>query len=480
MTRAKLLIGGLIGLVVLAAAGGYYYWQETRPVDKRGSAQEQFDSSAEPGEAKPAKRIAEPWPTYGYDLQRTKVSPYDHRPPFRTRWRLDGLDTLEFPPSAAYGNVYLAQQKGLFFALNGRTGKPVFKRKNFKRCAASSPTLANGTIYQAYMDFEPCPQDAADPTGFIVAMDARSGREKWRFRTQPVESSPLLRNGNLYFGSWDGNVYSIDAETGKEKWSFDTGAKVNTSAAYYRGTVYIANDDGNVYALNAGSGELVWQASSQSRFGAREFFYASPTIAYGRVYIGNTDGTMLAFGAKSGDLLWSRPLGTYIYSSAAVDDRRVFVGTYDGKFFALDAATGDTKWERDLPAAGHSPPVVMGGLVYTAACSTCGSEAARYVKMSDSDASFAFDVRTGKTRWRNTDGKYASPIIADQDRVYLTGRSFLYGLAPRREAERAGQARRRGGRRELARAERPRADRSRDASARRGREQQRKRAKRQR
>jgi len=434
VTRAKLLIGGLVGLVVLAAAGGWYYWQETEPVDKRGSAQDQFDSAAEPGEGKPAKRIPEPWPTFGYDLQRTKVSPYDHRPPFRTRWRLDALDTLEFPPSAAYGNVYLAQQKGLFFALDGKTGKPVFKRKNFKRCAASSPTLANGTVYQAYMDFEPCPQDAADPTGFIVAMDARSGREKWRFKAQPIESSPLLRNGSLYFGSWDGNVYSIDAKTGRKKWSYDTGAKVNTSAAYYRGTVFIANDDGNVYALNAATGELVWQASSQARFGSREFFYASPTIAYGRVYIGNTDGTMLAFGAKSGDLLWSRPLGTYIYSAAAVDERRVFVGTYDGRFYALDAATGDTEWDRELPAAGHSPPVVMGGLVYTAACSTCGSEAARYVKMGDRDSAFAFDVRTGSTRWRNTDGKYASPIVADQDRVYFTGRSFLYGLEPKAHA----------------------------------------------
>ena len=76
---------------------------------------------------------------------------------------MDARDTLEFPPSAAYGNVYMAQQKGLFFALNGKTGKPVFKTKDFKRCAASSPTLANGTIYQAYMDFVPCPQGASEP-----------------------------------------------------------------------------------------------------------------------------------------------------------------------------------------------------------------------------------------------------------------------------------------------------------------------------
>lgn len=455
MTRTKLLIGGLIGLVLLAA-GGIYYWQETQPVSERGSADEQFDSSAEPAERDVERRIPEPWPTFGYDDQRSKVSPYDHKPPFRTAWRIDAKDTLEFPPSAAYGNVYLAQQKGLFFALDGATGKPVFKTKNYKRCAASSPTIANGTVYQAYMDFVPCPQDAADPTGFLVAMDARTGREKWRFKSQPIESSPLLRNGKLFFGSWDGNVYSIDAKTGKKRWTYDTGAKVNTSAAYYKGTIFIANDDGNVYAINARTGNLVWQAASQSRFGAREFFYASPMVAYGRVYIGNTDGTMFSFGARTGDQLWARPLGTYIYSSAAAWKRKIYVGTYDGKLHALDAATGDTEWDRELPASGHSPPVVMGGIVYTAACSSCGSEASRYVKMTDRDSAFGFDARTGKTRWRSNNGKYASPMIADQDRVYFTGRSFLYGLEPRK---REGQREREGRRGREDRARPPRGER---------------------
>ena len=117
---------------------------------------------------------------------------------------------------------------------------------------------------------------------------------------------------------------------------------MNTSAAYWRRTIYIASDGGTLYALNARTGKLRWSAQSNSSFGSREFFYATPTVAYGRVYIGNTDGTMYVFGAKSGKLLWARPLGSYIYGAAAVWKRRVFVGTYDGKFYALDAATGDT------------------------------------------------------------------------------------------------------------------------------------------
>ena len=155
---------------------------------------------------------------------------------------------------------------------------------------------------------------------------------------------------------------------------------MNTSAAYWQRTIYIASDGGTLYALDARTGKLRWSAQSQSSFGAREFFYATPTVAYGRVYIGNTDGTMYVFGAKSGKLLWARPLGSYIYGAAAVWKRRVFVGTYDGKLYALDAATGDTVWQIDTPGAVHAAPTVMSGLVYYATCSSCGSEAQRAVE----------------------------------------------------------------------------------------------------
>ncbi len=445
MARKRLLIGGLLTVLLVAAAAAYYR-QQSKPVEKRGSAGEEFLRSEEPeGEKAPAGgRTPESWPMFGYDLQRSKVSPYDHRPPFRRTWRLDGRDTLEFPPSAAYGNVYLAQQKGLFFAVKGRTGRRVFT-KRFRRCAASSPTIAGGVVYQSYMHLVPCPQGAANPTGFVTAMNARSGREKWRFKAQPFESSPLVRGGILYVGNWDHNVYAIRAKTGEKVWSFRTDEQVNTSAAYSKGRIFIATDAGSLYALGAKSGKLAWRAQSQSRFGSREFFYAAPTVAYGRVFIGNTDGTMYAFGQKTGKLLWARPLGTYIYSSAAVYEQRVYAGTYDGKLYALDAATGDTRWRRELPSAVHASPVVMGGLVYASTCSSCGSAASRAVK-SGTDSTTAFNALTGKPVWRNNAGKYASPIIADEHRAYLVGRSYLYGLKPKRKRETGSRARVRGSR----------------------------------
>lgn len=462
--RRRLLIGGALIAVALGTSAGIYYRSETKPVEKRGSAKVEFDATAAPERRKaPPRAVA--WPTFGYDPQRSKVSPYDHRPPFERSWRIDAHDTIEFPPSTAYGNVYIAQQRGVFLAIDGKTGRKVFPKKRFKRCAASSPTIAKGWIYQAYMHWAPCPQGASNPTGFVTAINARTGRERWRFRAQPIESSPLLKDGVLYFGSWDHNVYAISARTGRKIWSFRADDKVNTSAAYSKGRIFIATNGGSVYALGAKSGKLAWRAQSQASFGSREFFYAAPAVAYGRVFIGNTDGTMYALGQRSGKVLWARPLGTYIYSAAAVYERRVLVGTYDGMFFALDAATGDTRWQRSTPSAVHAPPVVMGGIVYATTCSSCGSAAARAVK-TGKDSTTGFDVRNGRTRWWNNGGKYASAIIADQDRAYFTGRSQVYALEPKRRGGRGTSVARRHVQARRRRAAQARRDRARSAERR--------------
>jgi outer membrane protein assembly factor BamB len=447
------LIGVALVVGVLAAAIGVYAYNENQPIEKRGSATEEFVATEEPEPEPPPpkKENPRPWPTYGFDRARGHISPYDHRPPYRRLWQIDAHDTLEFPPTVGYGRVYLAQQKGLFFALDAETGKVDWKH-SMQRCAASSPTIGKGVVYQSYMHHVECVQDQPGADGFLVAWDADTGKERWRFKSAPIESSPLLNGKRLFVGTWDHNVYAINAETGKRIWRFQADDQVNTSAAYWKGRIFIASDGGTLYALSAKNGRLLWSAQSNSTFGTREFWYATPTIAYGRVYIGNTDGTMYVYGAKSGRLLWARPLGSYIYGGAAVYQRKVFVGTYDGKFYALDAATGDTVWEIPARGAVHSAPTVMDGLVYYAVCSTCGAEAQRAVARGP-DSTYAVRARDGKRVWRFGAGKYANPVVADDERIYITGQSNEYALAPRgSEAARADARRDRPG--ESKRAER--------------------------
>jgi len=419
--RVVLLFLGLAALVGGAVLGAWA-WHETRSRDVRGSPTIEFSPKVH---ARSSFSRDEPWPTYGRDPQRTHYAPFRHRPPFRQIWRIDTPGAIEFPPAVAYGRVYFSSFKGHFYALDATSGKIVWE-KQVGHCSPVSPMLANHVVYQAYAPPLPCARHEQGARGFVVAWDAATGRELWRYDAAPVETSPLLVGNLLYFGSWDGTFYALDARTGKARWTFGASAGITSSPAYESGTVFAGTDDGHVLALDASTGKLRWQAASFSRFGRREYFYATPTIAYGRIYIGNADGTLYAFGARSGRLLWAHRAGTYIYTAAAVWNQTIYVGTWDGYFSAFDAATGDLRWRHDSPGGISGAPTVMAGLVYYSTFGKFTNSHQRRVE-DGRYRTYALDARTGKPVWQFPDGQY-SPLVADQDRVYLVGSEAVYGL----------------------------------------------------
>jgi outer membrane protein assembly factor BamB len=437
----RLLIG-IGALVVLAggATGAWYYHDQTRTREKVGSPTTEFVTTAPVVKKRPVKSIETvPWPIYGYDPARTH-DPIQFKlsPPYRKIWTLRVGNTIEFPPVVGYGLVFVNQFRGRFFAVNAVTGKRQW-RKHFHHCGAASPAIGKNIVYQAYMQAYPCRRFPRSQPGFIVAILFRGrhgnlfhrGKILWRFRTGAVESSPLLLNGILYFGSWDHHVYALDVRRRTRprlRWRVDVGSEVDSSPSYAGGRIYVGTNAGHVVALDARTGREVWRSSSYSRFGRREYFYATPSVAYGRVYIGNTDGTMYAYGARTGHLLWAQHAGSYVYTAAAIWRREVIIGTYDGHLIAYNVATGRELWRHEAPASIHGAPTVLNGIVYFSTCGTCGLHGSRYAKPGPR-ATYGLDARTGRLLWRFSDGQY-SPVVADTERIYVAGRTHVYGFVP--------------------------------------------------
>ena len=422
LSAAAVLAGGAI-------VGGWLYHEKTATKEVRGSSTVEFQPRDRPEKPRRPVRVvrAVPWPTYGYDEQRTHLSPFKHRPPYRRLWMLRTRWYIEFPPAVGYGKVFVSQLKGVFYAVDAKTGEWRWRRK-FPYCSAASPTVANGLVIETFLP-TPCTRGPRGVPGLVIAMRESDGRTVWRF---PVasESSPLVVGGLVIFGSWDHKVYALNVRTGKLVWSAKTGGEINSSPAYADGTIYIGDNSGTLTALHVRTGALRWKARSFSRFGSgREYFYATPTVAYGRVFASNTDGTVYAYGAGTGNLLWARHVGTYVYTAPAVWNQKLYVGTYDGKFYALDAVTGDTRWVREMPAAVHGAPTVMDGLVYLSTCGFCGQKGVRSAKKGP-NGTYALDARTGKLVWEFPDGQY-SPLVADAERVYITGATRVYALESR-------------------------------------------------
>jgi outer membrane protein assembly factor BamB len=425
--RGVLLVVLALPALVGGAVLGAWAWHETRPRDVRGSPTIEFTGKQR---SRGASSLEEPWPTYGRDLERTHLAPFRHRPPYRQVWRLDTSGPIEYPPSVAYGRLYFNSYRGHFYALEAASGRIVWEKRT-GHCSPASPMVAHQVVYQAYAPPLPCARHVRGARGFVVAWDAATGRELWRYDTAPVETSPLLVGKLLYFGSWDGTFSAVNARTGKLRWSFQASAGITSSPAYDSELVVAGTDDGHVFALDARTGKLRWQAASFSRFGRREYFYATPTLAYGRVYIGNADGTLYAFGASSGRLLWAQHAGTYVYTAAAAWRQRIYVGTWDGYFSAFDAATGDLIWRHEADGGISGAPTVMAGLVYYSTFGKFTNSHQRRVK-DGPYRTYGLDARTGKPVWQFPDGQY-SPVVADRDRVYLVGSEAVYGLVSRKK-----------------------------------------------
>ena len=242
--------------------------------------------------------------------------------PYKRLWTIDAHDTIEFPPvgrlrprlrRAAEGPLPRAQ----------RGERPGRWRKSLGRCAASSPTIGKGVVYQAYMHRVECVQGqsgrgrlrrrlgrAHGPRALALQDGAR------RVLAAPSRQAALLRRLGQrrprdQRGDWPPHLALPGGQRGE----------------HLRGLLARPHLHrvGQRHALLAQRQERE-AALERARPGRGEFWYATPTVAYGRVYIGNTDGTMYVFGAKSGKLLWARPLGSYIYGAAAVYRRKVFVG----------------------------------------------------------------------------------------------------------------------------------------------------------
>jgi len=426
-----------VAILALGAgtALGAWAWHEDRSRTVRGSATVEFVEKLRPDPKgpKPSRLNPEPWPTYGYDAQRTHLAPlaWRIRPPYVGIWKFPAWNDIEFPPSVAYGNLYIPQQKGRFYVVKARSGKRVWERR-INHCIASSPTIHDEVVYQAYMDSKPCGAHEAGARGFVLARDAHNGGLLWRFDAGVVESSPLLVGNTLYFGSWDHKLYALRLRGRKRpklRWTFEADDQIVAAPAYASGTVYIATSNGSVYGVNARSGRMRWHSTSFSRFGRREYFYATPTVAYGRVFVGNADGTVYAYGAATGKLLWARQVGTYVYTAAAIWRKTVYVGTWDGVFVALDARTGDIRWRYDAPAGITGAPTVLAGLVYFSTCGRCGVGGLRRVKVGP-NRTFALNARNGSVVWQFHAGKY-SPVVSDGLRLYVVGRDVVYAFITR-------------------------------------------------
>jgi outer membrane protein assembly factor BamB len=274
-------------------------------------------------------------------------------------------------------------------------------------------------------------RDGAD---FVVAFDARSGREHWRTRVGetyrghdgshdgPI-STPALSNGDLFVVGPTGQMVALDAATGKERWRHDLVKAFGVATpAYGFGTSPLVeanlvviqtggDKSGGLMAFDRATGRQVWHAAH-----AKTPAYSSPvaaTLAGTRQIIAAGADQTFAVSPGGGRLLWSfagPSAGEEMGNSPLVlPDDRVLLSFW-GEAVALkiarqgDALAATQLWRSPRIRNTHGPTIYREGFLY-------GFAGGMLV---------CADASTGDVKWRQR--TYEGSLIGLGDHLLMLGR----------------------------------------------------------
>ena len=315
----------------------------------------------------------------------------------------------------------------------------------------SSAAIVNGTVYFGSMD------------GSLNAVSLADGKPRWRYAVEYTtpdssdtfasyiqESSPCVSNGMVYVGDLNGTLHAVDARTGKVKWTFKTDGEIKSSPNCYDNRIYFGSYDTYLYCLAADTGELIWKFATEGPV------HSTPSISQGKVFVSGCDETFRAIDVKTGEQLYALPLGGYTGASAAIRGSNVFVGTFTNEVISIDLGKRILRWSymhetRNFPfyssAAVTDRYVVVGGRDKIVHCldSATGKEVWAFTTRSRVESSplitgnrvfvgsndgnlYELDLKTGKKVWDFVAGAplSASPAAAQGSLVIGSQDGVLY------------------------------------------------------
>lgn len=130
------------------------------------------------------------------------------------------------------------------------------------------------------------------------------------------------------------------------------------------GVMYYVAPNNNVFALDGATGQQLWHYQPKLNPVSTQSFYAvlgrSLTLGHGNIYLGTLDGRFVAINDKTGKEVWSTQLTDLkkcfgcLFSSSPVLAGDVLIGgstggdqAQRGKIFAVNALTGQKMWTFD-------------------------------------------------------------------------------------------------------------------------------------
>lgn len=202
---------------------------------------------------------------------------------------------------------------------------------------------------------------AAGRKGSVAAIDAASGRVRWRTELDKPLIAGAGSDGEVtVVAARDGSLIALDGD-GRQKWSVPVGAEIVTVPAVGLGLVIVRSSDNRVNAYDLDSGRRRWTFDRQP---PALVLRQTATIAMdaSTAYVGLPGGRLVALSLQNGALKWEIAVGlprgsneieriADIVGSPLISGREVCAAAWGGRIGCFDTATGRATWGRELSAA---------------------------------------------------------------------------------------------------------------------------------
>jgi len=183
----------------------------------------------------------------------------------------------------------------------------------------------------------------------VHAVSRRTGEVLWRVPVGPVTADVVAYEDAVIVAGWNNSLYALDAASGKLRWRFEAQAPsskgvdwvgyvgCNLTPVVHGERVFVGNRGTYFYALDANDGTEAWS----TKVGAS--WIGSPAVISGdAVYYGLSDGNavmghLLSTGAQT--LFYQT--GSAVFAQPELVGSDLLAGTLTGRLFSIDTVSGE-------------------------------------------------------------------------------------------------------------------------------------------
>jgi outer membrane protein assembly factor BamB len=175
------------------------------------------------------------------------------------------------------------------------------------------------------------------------------------------QSKPTAAKGRVFFGMPSGFLVAADADTGKEIWKFELGGAISVAPAVAEGRVFVGQQGGErfFYCVDAETGAPIWKQTIPGGW-----VWGSPAVDEGRVYIPTVDGHAVCLDAANGHIIWMYPTAMSVPAEPAIDGDLVYFGSWSHSIYGFDKRTGAIVWKENGVGLDSGTLIAIGGKVY--------------------------------------------------------------------------------------------------------------------